>query len=77
MMNDKTKTNNSTHQKIYHTKEIQTNDYRGGTLANVDQHNIRIYYIKINGIDSRNGNHTMLQLRHNLNKVGADIIGLK
>ena len=32
--------------------------------------------MNINGIDLRNGNHIMLQLFHNLDKVGVDIISL-
>ena len=32
--------------------------------------------MNINGIDLRNGNHIMLQLCHNLDKVGVDIISL-
>ena len=70
------KTNSSTQQIIYHTKEIQTNDYSEDKLTKIDKNSIRVYYMNTNGIYSRNGNHTMLQLCHNLNKVGVNIIGL-
>ena len=76
MMKDKTKNNRSTQQIIYHTNEIQTNDYRGECLPKLIKNNIKIYYMNINGIDLRNGYHTMLKLCHSLNKVSADIIGL-
>ena len=32
--------------------------------------------MNINGIDSRNENHTMLQICHNLHKIGVYIVGL-
>ena len=32
--------------------------------------------MNINGIDSRNKNHTMLQICHTLHKIGVYIVGL-
>ena len=53
-----------------------TNDYQGDKLNTINQQDIRIFYININGLYIRNDNHSLIHLCITHKKVGVDIVCL-
>ena len=57
-------------------KKLKENRHKGDKLTKIDPNNTRLFYININGIDTGNGDHSLLQLCQNLQEVGVDVISL-
>ena len=78
-------TNKTTEQKRYNNSiqtplntqtKLKENRYKGDKLTKLDQNHTRLFYLNINGIDTGNGDHSLLQLCHNLQEEGVDVISL-
>ena len=58
--------NNSIQALLNSTKTLKENCHKGDKLTKLDPKNTRLFYININGIDAKKGNHPLLQLCQHL-----------
>ena len=68
--------NNSIQTPFNNQKKLKENRHKRDRLTKLDPNNNRLFYININGINTGNGDHSLLQLCQNLQEVGVDVISL-